>query len=102
VFGKKKGYPALTSPQIVGLLRTATADLNYGAVTDLYAIYGSAAPAGPALWNWWLDQVESTVLPMSPSVAATAIDFARKANIEPWGSLDSALYERMRRIESGM
>ena len=96
---KRAGFPPLNDPQVVRLLRLATVDMNYGAVQELYTVYGTAAPAD-GLWDWWLDQAESLARSGDRETVALAIDFTRKANVEPWGSLDSRHYDRMRAIEN--
>jgi hypothetical protein len=76
----------------------ATVDMNYGAVQDLHRIYSRMADPND-LWTWWLDRVEEVAQSGDRQLAATAIDFARKANVEPWGPLNNVHYERMRLIE---
>jgi hypothetical protein len=95
---RKKGLPPLDHPDVVALLRMAVVDLNYGAVTDLHRIYVSAAPADK-LWDWWLDEAHSLARSGDTTTAALAVDFARKANVDPWGPLRSDHYDRMRVIE---
>ncbi|WP_327004293.1 hypothetical protein OHA72_56175 [Dactylosporangium sp. NBC_01737] len=73
--------------------------MDYGAVLQLHRIYANQAPPGE-LWTWWLDQVEVLMRSGDRSLATTAIDFASKANIEPWGSLTGGHYSRMRFIEA--
>jgi hypothetical protein len=98
IFSRKSAVPPLKSSQIRSLLHMATVDMNYGAVQDLYGIYsGQADP--DSLWTWWLDRVEEVARSGDRQLAATAIDFARKANVAPWGPLDHDHYERMRLIE---
>jgi hypothetical protein len=99
LFSKKKSAPPLTDPQIRRLLHMATADLNYGAVQDLHRIYDGMAPADQ-LWTWWLDQAEAIARSGNRELAAIAVDFARKANVEPWGPVTSEQYDRMRAIEA--
>lgn len=99
MFGKKR-LPALTEPPVVALLEQATRDMNYGAVQDLYGMYRTAAPAGPPLWAWWLDRAEEAARAGHRDIAALACDFARKANIEPWGDLGRDDYARLRAIEA--
>jgi hypothetical protein len=94
----KKRYPTITSPQVVELLRLATVDMNYSAVLALHDIYvGAAAPED--LWDYWIDQIEPLAGHGYVEVVAMAIDFCRKANIDPWGSLRSDQYDRLRELE---
>ena len=98
IFARKPAVPPLGSAQTRGLLRMATVDMNYGAVQDLHRIYsGMTDPDN--LWTWWLDRVEEVARSGDRQLAAAAIDFARKANVEPWGPLSHDHYQRMRLIE---
>lgn len=98
IFGRKSTAPPLGSQEIRSLLRMATVDMNYGAVQDLHRKYsGMALP--DQLWTWWLDRAEEIARSGDRELAAVAIDFARKANVDPWGPLDHNHYQRMRLIE---
>lgn len=98
IFSRKPAVPPLGSPQIRSLLQMATVDMNYGAVQDLHRIYSGTADPDD-LWTWWLDRAEEVARSGDRQLADTAIDFARKANVEPWGPLNPDHYERMRFIE---
>jgi hypothetical protein len=98
LFNRRPQAPPLSSPQVRSLLKAATVDMNYSAVQDLHRIYAGMAPPDQ-LWTWWLDRVEEIAQAGDRQLAAMAIDFARKANMDPWGSLDHEHYERMRVIE---
>lgn len=98
MFGRKK-FPAIYAPQVVALLQRANT-LEYGAVLELYSIYGSAAPAGPQLWTWWLDQAELAAKDSQSVAARLATEFARNANVAPWGELGPDDYQRMLIIDS--
>lgn len=99
IFARKPTAPPLGSPQVRSLLRMATVDMNYGAVQDLHRIYSRMADPVD-LWTWWLDRAEEIARAGDRQLAATAIDFARKANVAPWGPLNQGHYERMRVIEA--
>jgi hypothetical protein len=97
LFNKKPNAPPLSSQQVRSLLSMATVDMNYSAVQDLHRIYAAMAPPDQ-LWTWWLDRVEETARAGDQPLAAMAMDFARKANVQPWGPLSHEHYERMRLI----
>lgn len=96
---RKKPVPPLTDARTVSLLQRATVDMDYGAVQQLYSIYSGVA-AADQLWDWWLNQTEDLAVAGDHRLAATAIDFATKANVNPWGDLSSANYQRMHEIRA--
>jgi hypothetical protein len=98
LFGSKK-FPPLNDPQTVELLRSATIDMQYWAVEALYSIYHKAAPEGQ-LWDWWIDQAAALARAGNHEIAAMAVDFARKANMDPWGNLSAKNYADLRSVEA--
>lgn len=98
LFGSKR-FPALTDPRTVELLRSATVDMQYWAVQALYSIYHKAAPEGQ-LWDWWINQATALARAGNHEIAAMAVDFARKANVDPWGDLSDKNYADLRSIEA--
>lgn len=96
---RKKAVPPLTDARTISLLHSATVDMDYSAVQQLYNTYCRAA-AADHLWEWWLNQAADLAVAGNHRLAATAIDFAGKANMAPWGELNSANYQRIREIRA--
>lgn len=90
--------PPLEHPDVIQLLQQATESMNYGAVQDLHQLFSRAAPPD-RLWDWWLDRTQEAAEQGDRDIAALAIDFARTANVDPWGPLRYDHYDRMKSIE---